>query len=130
MGNENSILDLFNEEEINKFDSIFDNETKKINHKSYNNNLKNFTLNEESNGNSSEMITNIKSGRNMQRFSRSPDTNSNLLTEEQKNNNKIYNKNDLLIQRYRSPQNKMNKGKETLQIEKPVGESECCASCT
>ena len=130
--NDNSILDLFNEEEINKFDSIFENETKKINHKSYNNNIKNFTLNEESNfGNSSEMITNIKSGRNMQRFSRSPDTNSNLLTEEQKNNNyKMYNKNELLVQRYRSPQNKMNKGKEILQIEKPVADSGCCASCT
>ena len=125
LSNDNSILDLFNEEEINKFEY----ETKKINHKNYNNNSKTYNQNEEIKSTNNKFMYGIMKGRNLKRYSKSPDTNSNLLTEENKINNKISNKNEIFKQKYRSPQHKINKGKD-LQIETPVGDSGCCASCT
>ena len=128
LSNENSILDLFNEEEINKFG----NETKNISHKFYNNNSKTLNSFEEYNiDNINTIKDRIESGRSIQRFSRSPETNSNLLTEEQKSTiNQITNKNLRLKEKFRSPQHKINKGKDTLQIETPIGDSGCCTSCT
>ena len=123
LSNDNSILDLFSEDEINKLETV----TKKINHKNYNINSNTFNKTEESNGDI--YISGIKNGRNIKRFSKSPDANSNMLTEEQNNINKLSNKSEILVEKYRSPQNK-SKGKDTLQIETPIGDSGCCASCT
>lgn len=127
LSNDNSILDLFNEDEINHFENV----TKKINHKNYSTNSKTFNINNCSkmeNNNEIKIINEIKIGRNLKR-SKSPETNSNLLSEEQ-NNNKLSTKSEILVEKYRSPQHKINKGKETIQIETPVGDSGCCASCT
>ena len=122
LSNENSILELFNEEEINKFE----NEIKQLKYKDFNNS-KTLYLNEEySTDNSNKLINGIKNGRNIKRYSKSPEINFNLLTEEQKNN-QLTNK---ISGNYRSPQHKTSKGKDTLQIETPVGDSGCCASCT
>ena len=123
LSNENSILDLFNEEEIYKFEE----EAKLLNYKYYNNNSKASYLNEAYNSDSTDKLTNgIRSGRNLKKYPKSPETNSNLLSGENKNK-KITNK---IIGNYRSPQHKTSKGKETLQIETPVGDSGCCTSCT
>ena len=126
LSNDNSILDLFNEEEINKFEY----QTKKLNHKNYNNNSKTYNQNEQFKSNNNKLMYGITNGRNLKRYSKSPDTNSNLLTEENKINNKIPNRNEIFKEKYRSPQHKINKGKDILQIETPVGDSGCCASCT
>ena len=126
LSNDNSILDLFNEEEINKFEY----QTKKLNHKNYNNNSKTYNQNEQFKSNNNKLMYGITNGRNLKRYSKSPDTNSNLLTEENKINNKIPNINEIFKEKYRSPQHKINKGKDILQIETPVGDSGCCASCT
>lgn len=121
LSNENSILDLFEEDEINKFEMA----TKKIEHKNYNNNYTR-TYNE------TEQFLNERNINSMNRYSKSPDTNSNLMTEEQKNyNNKTNNqKADGIVEKLRSPQNKLNRGKDTLKIEKSVTDNGCCASCT
>ena len=126
LSNDNSILDLFNEEEINKFEY----QTKKLNHKNYNNNSKTYNQTEHFKSNNNKLMYGITNGRNLKRYSKSPDTNSNLLTEENKINNKIPNRNEIFKEKYRSPQHKINKGKDILQIETPVGDSGCCASCT
>ena len=126
LSDDNSILDLFNEEEINKFEY----QTKKLNHKNYNNNSKTYNQNEQFKSNNNKLMYGITNGRNLKRYSKSPDTNSNLLTEENKINNKIPNRNEIFKEKYRSPQHKINKGKDILQIETPVGDSGCCASCT
>ena len=123
LSNDNSILDLFSEDEINKLETV----TKKLNHKNYNKNSNTYNVTEESNDDI--YISGIKSGRNLKRFSRSPDANSNMLTEEKKNINKLSNKSEILVEKYRSPQHK-SKGKDTLEIETPIGDSGCCASCT
>jgi hypothetical protein len=70
LSNENSILDLFEEDEINRFEMV----TKKIDHKSYNNNFAR-TYNE------TEQFLNEKNINSINRYSKSPDTNSNLMTE-------------------------------------------------
>lgn len=120
LSNDNSILDLFNEDEINKF------EVKNIEHKYYNNsNLK--ALNKDIGNNNNNNL--LKNGRNIQRYSKSPETNSNLLTEEIKKTNQFIKK-SVLVEKYRSPQHKKSKGKDTLQIETPVGDNGCCVSCT
>ena len=121
LSNENSILELFEEEEINKFGE----ETKKLNHINYNNNSKALYSNEEySTYSSNRLINGIKTGRNINKYSKSPN-NYNLATERY--NKKISNK---ISGNFRSPQHKISKGKETLQIETPVGDSGCCTSCT
>jgi len=50
-----------------------------------------------------------------------------LLTEQKR---KSHLNKEKFVEKYRSPQHKKNKGIETLQIEKPIGESGCCTSCT
>ena len=129
LSNENSILDLFNEEEINKFE----NGTKIINHKYYNNNSKTVNQTEGNIPNDenkiNKIMNNINNKKEVKRLSRSPDANSILLMEKQKNKDKTYNRSELM-EKFRSPQHKISKGKDTLQIETPVGDSGCCASCT
>ena len=129
LSNENSILDLFNEEEINKFE----NGTKRINHKYYNNNSKTVNQTEGNIPNDenkiNKIMNNINNKKEVKRLSRSPDANSILLMEKQKNKDKTYNRSELM-EKFRSPQHKISKGKDTLQIETPVGDSGCCASCT
>ena len=124
LSNENSILDLFNEDEINKLENV----SKKINHKNYNNNSK--TYNQTNDSNNIQLINEIKNRRSIKKCSKSPDASSNMLTIEQNNINNLTNKNEILFEKYRSPQHKVNKGKDTLQIETPIGDSGCCASCT
>lgn len=121
LSNENSILDLFEEDEINRFEMV----TKKIEQKNYNNNFTR-TYNE------TEQYLNERNLNSINRYSKSPDTNSNLITEEQKNNNNKANiqKTDGIVEKFRSPQNKLNRGKDTLKIEKSVTDNGCCASCT
>ena len=124
LSNENSILDLFNEDEINKLENV----SKKINHKNYNNNSK--TYNQTNDSNNIQLINEIKNRRNVKKCSKSPDASLNILNIEQNNINNLTNKNEILFEKYRSPQHKVNKGKDTLQIETPIGDSGCCASCT
>ena len=124
LSNENSILDLFNEDEINKLENV----SKKINHKNYNNNSK--TYNQTNDNNNIQLINEIKNRRNIKKCSKSPDASLNILNIEQNNINNLTNKNEILFEKYRSPQHKVNKGKDTLQIETPIGDSGCCASCT
>ena len=124
LSNENSILDLFNEDEINKLENV----SKKINHKNYNNNSK--TYNQTNDNNNIQLINEIKNRRNIKKCSKSPDASLNILNIEQNNINNLTNKNEILFEKYRSPQHEVNKGKDTLQIETPIGDSGCCASCT
>lgn len=129
LSNENSILDLFNEEEINKFED----ETKKINHKKYNINSKTYNQTEGNINNDDNKISKIMNDLNkkkeIKRISRSPDINSNSLIEKQRNSNKIFKRNEI-VEKFRSPQHKISKGKDTLQIETPIADSGCCTSCT
>ena len=63
---------------------------------------------------------------------KAPDTNTNIFTEEEEEkdiDNIINEKNKIIIKRYRS-QFKDDKDKDILRIEKSVGDSGCCASCT
>ena len=60
-------------------------------------------------------------------------TNSNIFTEEDEEkdiNNIIHEKSKIFIKKYRNPQFKGNQEKDILKIEKSVGDSGCCASCT
>ena len=132
--NDKSILDLFNEEDINNYEI----EPKNINHKNYfNDNLQTFNRNTYSNQNK---INILKKGLQERNEKNSPDmlkkmqdTNTNIFTEEEEEkeiNNVIHEKNKLFIKKYRSPQSKDNKERDILRIEKSVGDSGCCASCT
>ena len=133
--NDKSILDLFNEEDINNFEI----EPKKLNHKNYfNDNLQTFNRNTYSNQNKINILNkglqerNEKNSPNM--LKKMQDTNNtNIFTEEEEEkeiNNVIHEKNKLFIKKYRSPQSKGNKERDILRIEKSVGDSGCCASCT
>ena len=133
--NDKSILDLFNEEDINNFEI----EPKNINHKNYfNDNLQTFNRNTYSNQNKINILNKGLQERNEKN---SPDmlkkmqdtNNTNIFTEEEEEkeiNNVIHEKNKLFIKKYRSPQSKGNKERDILRIEKSVGDSGCCASCT
>ena len=133
--NDKSILDLFNEEDINNYEI----EPKNINHKNYfNDNLQTFNRNTYSNQNKINILNKGLQERNEKN---SPDmlkkmqdtNNTNIFTEEEEEkeiNNVIHEKNKLFIKKYRSPQSKGNKERDILRIEKSVGDSGCCASCT
>ena len=134
MDNDNSFIQLFNEEDINKFEA----DEKKINHNFYfNENIQTFNQNKNKDlNNINEFIKGIKE-RNAQNelnmLRKAPDTNTNIFTEEDEEkdiNNIIHEKNKLFIKKYRSPQFKDNKERDVLRIEKSVGDSGCCASCT
>ena len=132
MNNDDSIIQFFNEEDINKFDI----DEKKLNPNFYfNENIQTFNQNKDIN-NINSLMKGIKE-RNAQNdlnlLRKAPDTNTNIFTEEDEErdiNNIIHEKNKLFIQKYRSPQFKDNKERDVLRIEKSVGDSGCCASCT
>ena len=131
MNNDDSIIQFFNEEDINKFDI----DEKKLNPNFYfNENIQTFNQNKDIN-NINNLMKGIKE-RNAQNdlnlLRKAPDTNTNIFTEEDEErdiNNIIHEKNKLFIQKYRSPQFKDNKERDVLRIEKSVGDSGCCASC-
>ena len=134
MDNDNSFIQLFNEEDINKFEA----DEKKINPNFYfNENIQTFNQNKNKDVNNiNEFIKGIKE-RNAQNelnmLRKAPDANTNIFTEEDEEkdiNNIIHEKNKLFIKKYRSPQFKDNKERDVLRIEKSVGDSGCCASCT
>jgi len=132
MNNDDSIIQFFNEEDINKFDI----DEKKLNPNFYfNENIQTFNQNKDIN-NINSLMKGIKE-RNAQNdlnlLRKAPDTNTNIFTEEDEErdiNNIIHEKNKLFIKKYRSPQFKDNKERDVLRIEKSVGDSGCCASCT
>ena len=132
MNNDDSIIQFFNEEDINKFDI----DEKKLNPNFYfNENIQTFNQNKDIN-NINSLMKGIKE-RNVQNdlnlLRKAPDTNTNIFTEEDEErdiNNIIHEKNKLFIKKYRSPQFKDNKERDVLRIEKSVGDSGCCASCT
>ena len=126
-----SIFELFNEEEINKFEI----DEKNLNFKYYNEHGQTFNKNINDNKN----MINIKNKTNNKRNEennivlRPQETNSNIFTEEEEEkdiNNIIHEKNKIFIKKYRSQQFKGNQDKDVLRIEKSVGDSGCCASCT
>ena len=132
MNNDDSIIQFFNEEDINKFDI----DEKKLNPNFYfNENIQTFNQNKDIN-NINNFMKGIKE-RNAQSdlnlLRKAPDTNTNIFTEEDEErdiNNIIHEKNKLFIKKYRSSQFKDNKERDVLRIEKSVGDSGCCASCT
>ena len=127
MDNDNNLLGLFNEEDINNFEI----DTNKLNQNYYfNEQSQTFNQNNETNNN----ITNERNEQNkLIMLLKSQNTNTNIFTEEEEEkdiNNIIHEKNKVFIKKYRSPQFKGNKERDILRIEKSVGDSGCCASCT
>ena len=129
LDNENSILGLFNEEEINNFD--IDN--KKLNHKFYfNDQVQTFNQNTNKINTLMQGIKERNAQNQLNMLVKAPDTNTNIFTEEEEEkdiDNIMHEKNKIIIKRYRS-QFKDDKDKDILRIEKSVGDSGCCASCT
>ena len=129
--NDNSILGFFNEEEIKKFEIdtnkinynyYFDGHTKTFNNDKNKNKINNFLIKGIKERNADNKIDIIKKMQNL-----------NIFTEEEEEkdiNNIIQEKNKIFIKKYRSPQFKEHKEKDILRIEKSVGDSGCCASCT
>ena len=129
--NDNSILGFFNEEEIKKFEIdtnkinynyYFDGKTKTFNNDKKNNKINNLLIKGIKERNADKKIDIINKMQNL-----------NIFTEEEEEkdiNNIIQEKNKIFIKKYRSPQFKEHKEKDILRIEKSVGDSGCCASCT
>ena len=129
--NDNSILGLFNQEDIKKFEI----DTKKINHNYYFDG-KTQTFN-ENNDNKNKinniLVKEIKVRNEDKKIDMKKLQNTNIFTEEEEEkdiNNMIQEKNKIFIKKYRSPQFKEHKERDILRIEKSVGDSGCCASCT
>ena len=129
--NDNSILGLFNEEDIKKFEI----DTKKINHNYYFDG-KTQTFN-ENNDNKNKinniLVKEIKVRNEDKKIDMKKLQNTNIFTEEEEEkdiNNIIQERNKIFIKKYRSPQFKEHKERGILRIEKSVGDSGCCASCT
>ena len=129
--NDNSILGLFNEEDIKKFEI----DTKKINHNYYFDG-KTQTFN-ENNDNKNKinniLVKEIKVRNEDKKIDMKKLQNTNIFTEEEEEkdiNNIIQERNKIFIKKYRSPQFKEHKERDILRIEKSVGDSGCCASCT
>ena len=129
--NDNSILGFFNEEEIKKFEIdtnkinynyYFDGQTQTFNNDKNKNKINNFLIKGIKERNADNKIDIIKKMQNL-----------NIFTEEKEEkdiNNIIQERNKIFIKKYRSPQFKEHKEKDILRIEKSVGDSGCCASCT
>ena len=129
--NDNSILGFFNEEEIKKFEIdtnkinynyYFDGQTQTFNNDKNKNKINNFLIKGIKERNADNKIDIIKKMQNL-----------NIFTEEEEEkdiNNMIQEKNKIFIKKYRSPQFKEHKERDILRIEKSVGDSGCCASCT
>ena len=128
--NNNSILGLFNEEEINNFEI----DTKKLNYNYYfNDQIQTFNKNTNNINLLMKGNKERKEHNQLNMLMKAPDTNTNILTEEEEEkdiDNIIHEKNKIIIQKYRNKQFKDNKEKDILKIEKSVGDSGCCASCT
>ena len=129
--NDNSILGLFNKEDIKKFEI----DTKKINHNYYFDG-KTQTFN-ENNDNKNKinniLVKEIKVRNEDKKIDMKKLKNTNIFTEEEEEkdiNNIIQERNKIFIKKYRSPQFKEHKERDILRIEKSVGDSGCCASCT
>jgi len=129
LNDDNSIMGIFNEEEINNFD--IDN--KKLNHKFYfNDQVQTFNQNTNKINTLMQGIKERNEQNKLNMLVKAPDTNTNIFTEEEEEkdiDNIINEKNKIIIKRYRS-QFKDDKDKDILRIEKSVGDSGCCASCT
>ena len=129
LNDDNSIMGIFNEEEINNFD--IDN--KKLNHKFYfNDQVQTFNQNTNKINTLMQGIKERNEQNQLNMLVKAPDTNTNIFTEEEEEkdiDNNINVKNKIIIKRYRS-QFKDDKDKDILRIEKSVGDSGCCASCT
>ena len=129
--NDNSILGFFNEEEIKKFEIdtnkinynyYFDGQTQTFNNDKNKKKINNFLIKGIKERNADNKIDIIKKMQNL-----------NIFTEEEEEkdiNNIIQERNKIFIKKYRSPQFKEHKEKDILRIEKSVGDSGCCASCT
>ena len=127
--NDNSILGFFNEEEIKKFEIdtnkinynyYFDGQTQTFNNDKNKNKINNFLIKGIKERNADNKIDIIKKMQNL-----------NIFTEEEEEKDIIIQeRNKIFIKKYRSPQFKEHKEKDILRIEKSVGDSGCCASCT
>ena len=130
--NDNSILGLFNEEDIKKFEI----DSKKINHNYYfDGKTQTFNENNEMSINkiNNILVKEIKVRNEDKKIDMKKLQNTNIFTEEEEEkdiNNMIQEKNKIFIKKYRSPQFKEHKERDILRIEKSVGDSGCCASCT
>ena len=130
--NDNSILGLFNEEDIKKFEI----DTKKINHNYYfDGKTQTFNENNEMSINkiNNILVKEIKVRNEDKKIDMKKLQNTNIFTEEEEEkdiNNIIQERNKIFIKKYRSPQFKEHKERDILRIEKSVGDSGCCASCT
>ena len=130
--NDNSILGLFNEEDIKKFEI----DTKKINHNYYfDGKTQTFNENNEMSINkiNNILVKEIKVRNEDKKIDMKKLQNTNIFTEEEEEkdiNNMIQEQNKIFIKKYRSPQFKEHKERDILRIEKSVGDSGCCASCT
>ena len=130
--NDNSILGLFNEEDIKKFEI----DTKKINHNYYfDGKTQTFNENNEMSINkiNNILVKEIKVRNEDKKIDMKKLQNTNIFTEEEEEkdiNNIIQEKHKIFIKKYRSPQFKEHKERDILRIEKSVGDSGCCASCT
>ena len=129
LNDDNSVMGIFNEEEINNFD--IDN--KKWNHKFYfNDQVQTFNQNTHKINTLMQGIKERNEQNQLNMLVKAPDTNTNIFTEEEEEkdiDNIINEKNKIIIKRYRR-QFKDDKDKDILRIEKSVGDSGCCASCT
>ena len=130
--NDNSILGLFNEEDIKKFEI----DTKKINHNYYfDGKTQTFNENNEMSINkiNNILVKEIKVRNEDKKIDMKKLQNTNIFTEEEEEkdiNNIIQERNKIFIKKYRSPRFKEHKERDILRIEKSVGDSGCCASCT
>lgn len=129
--NDNSILGLFNEEDIKKFEI----DTKKINHNYYfDGKTQMFNENNDNkNKINNILVKEIKVRNEDKKIDMKKLQNTNIFTEEEEEkdiNNIIQERNKIFIKKYRSPQFKEHKERDILRIEKSVGDSGCCASCT
>ena len=130
--NDNSILGLFNEEDIKKFEI----DTKKINHNYYfDGKTQTFNENNEMSINkiNNILVKEIKVRNEDKKIDMKKLQNTNIFTEEEEEkdiNNMIQEQNKIFIKKYRSPRFKEHKERDILRIEKSVGDSGCCASCT
>ena len=134
LSNENTILDIFKEEKICK-DKKYTSNFRSYNVEMTNTNIEgNNDIELNKNNNNFVMLPyNAYENRNskMRQFiSKSPNA---FFKDKFKNAQKGFNDNSLYAKSYRSPQHKtMNIQKEgnILKIDKPVGDSGCCSSCT
>ena len=129
MANDNSIFEIFNEEEINKYEI----DEKKLNYNNFNDNGQTFNQNSNMINITNNIVKNNNEEIKLNKVIKSHYTNSNIFTEEDEEkdiNNIIHEKSKIFIKKYRNPQFKGNQEKDILKIEKSVGDSGCCASCT